>query len=94
MKPYNDWLEIARRWDACVDFASPMSAWTPAMWATYRRRVAAKEAGATHVLWRDDGLFEYYLDGLTEISVTPEGVALRGRRWSQEIADQYQRREL
>jgi hypothetical protein len=58
VKPYNDQLEIARRWDACVDFGSPMSSWTPAMWETYRRRVAAKEAGDTHILGHDQYLDE------------------------------------
>ena len=34
---YNQQLEIARRWDACVDFGSLMSTWSPAMWAEYRK---------------------------------------------------------
>lgn len=28
IKPYNDWLVIARRFDKVVDFGSPVSAWS------------------------------------------------------------------
>ena len=35
-KPYNDWLAIARRFDAAVDFASPMSAWSIDMLKAHR----------------------------------------------------------
>lgn len=35
MKPYNEQLIIARRWDKCVDYASPMSAWTLEMILNY-----------------------------------------------------------
>lgn len=28
IKPYNEWLAIARRFDKAVDFGSPMSAWS------------------------------------------------------------------
>mgnify|MGYP003587146185 CR=1 FL=1 len=38
MKPYNEWLALARRYDKAVDFGSPMSAWTPAMLKEYRER--------------------------------------------------------
>ena len=31
IKPYNDWLAIARRFDKVVDFGSPMSAWSADM---------------------------------------------------------------
>ena len=93
-KPHNEQLTLARRWDKCVDFGSPMSAWTPEMLEVHRRRTAAKAAGATHMLQHPEGIFEYYLDGLTEIAIGPDGTAVRGRRWSQEIANQYERREL
>ena len=36
MIPYNEWLALARRYDAVVDFASPMTAWTPQMLVSYR----------------------------------------------------------
>jgi hypothetical protein len=58
---------------------------------------AAKAAGATHRLWREDSPIQYYLDGLTEISMVVMGkhiVAKRGRRWSREIASQYNWEEL
>lgn len=35
-KPYNDWLAIARRFDAAVDFGSPMSAWSVNMLKAHR----------------------------------------------------------
>ena len=31
IKPYNEWLAIARRFDAAVNFGSPMTAWTGKM---------------------------------------------------------------
>ncbi|HRO59851.1 MAG TPA: hypothetical protein PKZ27_02865 [Rhodocyclaceae bacterium] len=36
MKPYNEWLLQARRYDKSVDFGSPMTAWTDAMRAEWR----------------------------------------------------------
>ena len=27
-KPYNEWIAIARRFDAAVNFGSPMTAWS------------------------------------------------------------------
>lgn len=33
--PYSFWLEQARRWDKCVDFGSPLSAWDAVLWAVY-----------------------------------------------------------
>lgn len=41
MKPYYEWTLLAQRWGVCVDFASPMSAWTPAMHKEYE--LAQKE---------------------------------------------------
>ena len=35
-KPYNDWLAIARRYDAVVDFGSPISAWSVNMLKAYK----------------------------------------------------------
>mgnify|MGYP007008285190 CR=1 FL=1 len=32
--PYSFWTEQARRWDKCVDYGSPMSAWTAEMHET------------------------------------------------------------
>ena len=31
IKPYNDWLAIARRYDKSVNFGSPMTAWSANM---------------------------------------------------------------
>lgn len=36
-KPYNEQLALARRWDKCVDFGSPISSWTLEMLQEYRR---------------------------------------------------------
>lgn len=44
-RPYNEQLAIARRWDKAVDFASPMSAWTPEMLAEYPSK---KQEGETN----------------------------------------------
>lgn len=30
-KPYNDWLATARRYDATINFGSPMTAWSTNM---------------------------------------------------------------
>ena len=35
-KPYNDWLAIARRFDAAVDFGSPITAWSASMLKAHR----------------------------------------------------------
>ena len=35
-KPYNEWLAIARRYDAVVDFGSPMTAWSVNMLKAYK----------------------------------------------------------
>ena len=37
MPPYSFWTEQAARWSQCVDFGSPMSAWTPAMHDEYTK---------------------------------------------------------
>lgn len=36
IKPYNEWLAIARRFDKVVDFGSPMSAWSGNMLKAHR----------------------------------------------------------
>lgn len=55
----------------------------------------AKQGGATHALWHPEGVIEYYMDGLTEISLVNEHrTTTRGRRWDPIIAAQYCRREL
>ncbi|NIJ81203.1 hypothetical protein FHT10_002360 [Xanthomonas arboricola] len=35
MPSYGFWTSQARRWGACVDFGSPMSAWSTAMFAEW-----------------------------------------------------------
>lgn len=35
-KPYNEWLVIARRYDAVVNFGSPMTAWSVDMLKAHR----------------------------------------------------------
>lgn len=35
-RPYNEWLNIARKWDKAVNFGSPISSWTSAMLREYR----------------------------------------------------------
>lgn len=42
MKPYNEWLALARRYDKVVDYGSPMSAWTPAMLKARREQEEQK----------------------------------------------------
>lgn len=36
LKPYWFWIENAKRFDKCVDFGSPMSAWTDEMLEQWR----------------------------------------------------------
>ena len=36
IKPYNDWLAIARRFDKVIDFGSPMSTWSVNMLKAHR----------------------------------------------------------
>lgn len=36
MASYAFWMAQSARWDRCVDFGSPMSAWTAAMRAEYK----------------------------------------------------------
>lgn len=35
-KPYNEWIAIARRFDAAVNFGSPMTAWSVNMLKAHR----------------------------------------------------------
>ncbi len=35
MASYGFWMSHACRWDACVDFGSPMSAWSSVMFAEW-----------------------------------------------------------
>lgn len=35
MASYYHWISQAQRWQRCVDFASPMTAWTDAMFAEW-----------------------------------------------------------
>lgn len=35
-KPYNEWLAIARRFDAAVNFGSPITAWSVNMLKAHR----------------------------------------------------------
>ena len=41
-RPYQEWVELSRRWQAAVDFGSPVSAWTPEMLEEARK---AREEG-------------------------------------------------
>lgn len=36
-RAYQEWILNAQRWDKAVDFASPITAWTPAMLAQKRK---------------------------------------------------------
>lgn len=36
IKPYNEWLAIARRFDKSVNFGSPMTAWSANMLKAHR----------------------------------------------------------
>lgn len=36
-KPYYEQIALAKRWDKVVDFGSPMSAWSSAMFEEYDR---------------------------------------------------------
>lgn len=41
-RPYHEWVELSRRWQAAVDFGSPISAWTLDMLEEARK---AREEG-------------------------------------------------